>query len=266
MIRLGSILIGAVFVLALVVAALTPREEPLPNPNAKWHEKPIASVGWNHQGLFGTYDRGQLQRGFQVYKEVCSSCHGLRHLSFRNLEKVGFSSAEVKAIAKGYEVPVLNDVGEEVTRPAIPNDHIPGPYANDAQARAANNNALPPDLSLITKARKGGEAYIYSLLVGYAEKPSADYDIANGLYFNPYFSDLNIAMAPPLIDDQLTYGDGTKASVEQMAQDVVAFLAWAADPKLEERRKLGLSVLIFLIVFTGFAYATYRRVWANIKK
>lgn len=238
-------------------------------------------VHWKHQGVFGTYDRAQLQRGFQVYKEVCAACHSLKLVAFRTLSDLGYNEAEIKAIAAGYEVPDINpDTGEAITRPAKPSDKKPGPYANDAEARAANNGALPPDLSLITKARHSGEAYVYSLLTGYGQTPPKTYQekdsesgkmktlpyvVNEGLHYNPYFATTQLAMAAPLQADQVTYADGTKATVDQMAKDVTAFLAWTAEPKMEERKKLGLGVMIFLLGLGIIALISYRRVWADVK-
>ena len=201
----------------------------------------------------------------QVYKEVCAGCHSLNRVAFRNLADLGFTAPEVKALAKAYEVPSINDkTGETSTRKALPSDHFPAPYPNETAARAANNNALPPDLSLITKAREEGPQYVHSLVAGYAKAP-AGWVVPQGLYYNPYFRSLNIAMPPPLTDGQVTYADGTKASVEQMAEDVSAFLTWTAEPKLEARRRTGLGAVLFLIILTGLAYMSYQRVWADLK-
>jgi len=239
-----------------------------------YHLKP-KDVSFSFEGPAGKFDRRQLQRGFQVYKEVCSACHSLKLVAFRDLEQIGFSKAEVKAIAKGWviEQPSIDPAtGEPATRKNIPSDRFPSPYPNDVAARAANNNALPPDQSLIVKAREHGAHYIYSLLTGYQEQPAAllkkfpEAKTPEGLHYNPYFHSLNIAMAPPLTEDQVTYADGTKASVSQMAKDVTAFLMWSAEPKLETRHATGWAVLVFLLVGTGFAYASYRTIWADKKK
>jgi ubiquinol-cytochrome c reductase cytochrome c1 subunit len=232
-------------------------------------------------GPFGTFDRQQLQRGFQVYKEVCAACHGLNLVSFRDLHQLGYNEAEVKAIANQWliEVPSVNpDTGEAATRKAIPSDRFPNPYANETAARAANNNALPPDLSLMAKAREGGAAYIYSLLTGYAnaatyrnEKgealPAANRP-GQGLYFNPYFANLNIAMPPPITaDGQVTYAEGNPApTVDQMAKDVSAFLLWTAEPNMQSRHRSGWAVLIFLIIATILGYLSYRNIWAEAKR
>lgn len=236
---------------------------------------------WKHDGIFGTYDRAQLQRGFQVYKEVCAACHGIKLVAFRTLSDLGYNEAEIKAIAAQYEVPDINpDTGEAITRPAKPSDKKPGPYANDAEARAANNGALPPDLSLITKARHEGPAYVYSLLTGYGKAPPKTYQekdgetgaiktlpyvVNEGLHYNPYFPTTQLAMAQPLQDDQVTYADGTKASVDQMAKDVAAFLTWTAEPKMEQRKQMGFGVMMFLAGLFVIAFISYRRVWADVK-
>ncbi len=232
-------------------------------------------------GLTGTFDKQQLQRGFKVYKEVCAGCHSLNLVSFRDLHQLGYEEAEVKAIANQWqiEVPSVNpDTGEVATRKAVPSDRFPSPYANETAARAANNNALPPDLSLMAKAREGGAPYIYSLLTGYADAaryrnekgealPAANRP-GQGLHFNPYFANLNIAMPPPITaDGQVTYAAGNPApTVDQMAKDVSAFLLWTAEPNLQGRHKSGWAVLAFLIVATILAYMSYRNIWADAKR
>lgn len=221
---------------------------------------------WSFHGPFGTYDRAALQRGFQVYKQVCSACHSMHQLSYRNLRDLGFSKAEVKAIARAYDVPGgINDEGEPFTKPADPHDRFLNPYANDQAARAANNGALPPDLSLVTKARAHGADYVKALLTGYGEPP-AGVHVAQGMHYNLYFPGHQIAMTPPLQEGIVAYSDGTKATVEQMASDVVTFLSWAAEPELEQRNRMGVRVFIFLGVFFGFMFALYKRTWRGIKK
>ncbi|MEJ0063744.1 MAG: cytochrome c1 [Alphaproteobacteria bacterium] len=221
--------------------------------------------GWHHAGITGTFDRASLQRGFQVYKEVCATCHGLHLLSYRNLVDIGFTADEVKAIASGYQVADgPNDEGEMFQRPGLPSDRFVKPFPNDMAARAANNGALPPDLSLIVKARHGGENYIYSLLTGYEEKPPEGVTLMAGMYYNASFSGHQIAMPPPLTNDQVTYADGTKATVAQMSKDVATFLTWAAEPKLEIRKQTGIKVILFLIVFAGIMYVVKRRVWHKL--
>ncbi|MDF1585123.1 cytochrome c1 [Marinimicrococcus flavescens] len=219
---------------------------------------------WPHEGMFGTYDRAALQRGFQVYQSVCQGCHGLDYIAFRNLEALGYDAEEVKAIAAQYTVvDGPDDQGEMFERPGRPSDRKPAPYPNDAAAAAANGGKAPPDLSLITKARVSGEDYVYSLLVGYEEAP-AGFEVSEGGYYNKYFPGHVIAMPPPLYPEGVTYDDGTTASVEQMAADVTQFLAWAAEPKLEARKQTGLKVMLFLIVAAGLLYAYKRRIWSRI--
>lgn len=220
---------------------------------------------WSFEGFDGHFDRAALQRGFQVYKDVCAACHGLKYIAFRNLAEIGFSEAEYKAIAAEYIVTDgPDDFGDMFERPAIPSDYFPSPFANDEQARASNNGALPPDLSLITKARADGANYMHALLTGY-EDPPADVEMTEGLTYNPYFSGGQIAMVPPLMDDLLEYADGTPATVEQMSEDVVTFLHWAAEPKMEARKKLGSAVMVFLAVMTILLYLANKKMWASVK-
>ena len=271
MVRLIGVFVGLVFVVTLLFAAAVPREAAVEDPIKALHKHPHA-IQWEQDGLFGlgvtgTFDRAQLQRGFQVYKEVCAACHGLQRVAFRSLTDIGFSEPEVKAIAKSYEVASIDDkTGEPSTRKAIPSDYFPSPYPNEVAARAANNNALPPDLSLITKAREGGKDYLHSLLVGYTNAP-AGHEVPEGLYYNPYFANLNIAMPPPLASaGQVTYADGQpQPTIEQMSQDVTTFLDWAAEPKAEARKRTGTAVMIFLLILTILSYFTYRKVWADLK-
>jgi ubiquinol-cytochrome c reductase cytochrome c1 subunit len=224
--------------------------------------EPIA-VSWQHDGVFGTFDRAAAQRGFQVYREVCSACHGLTYVAFRNLAQLGFGEEQVRALAAEYTVEDgPNDDGEMFERPAVPADPIPPPYPNPQAARAANGGALPPELSLITKARAGGTDYVYSLMVGY-EEPPAGAEAPEGLYYNAYFPGHWIAMPSPLSEGLVTYADGTEATVPQMAADVATFLTWAGEPTLEQRKQSGLKVMLFLIVLTGLCYATMRKVWAD---
>ena len=277
MIRLIGALVGAGFILVLLVSLITGasafiQEPPQPTVEHEFHRE-AKDVAFASEGPFGTFDRQQLQRGFQVYKEVCAACHGLNLVAFRNLEQIGYNEAEVKAIADQWviEVPSIDpNTGEAATRKAIAADRFPHPYANEVAGRAANNNAFPPDLSLITKARNGGAEYIYSLLTGY-QNPPANLPEENrpgqGLHYNPYFANLNIAMPPPIVaDGQVTYADGTNATVDQMAKDVSAFLVWTAEPNLESRHRTGIAVLIFLLIATGLAYLSYRNIWATAKR
>lgn len=268
MVRLIAFFVGLAFVAALIVGALAPREASAPDLVKKYHLHP-SEVSFSFEGPFGTYDRAQLQRGLKVFKEVCAACHGLKQVAFRSLTDLGYTEAQVKVIAKEWsnKTPSLDEkTGEAATRDAIPADKMIGPYANEVAARAANNNAYPPDLSLIAKGREEGSHYVHALIAGYGKKAPADWEVPEGLHYNPYFSNLNIAMPPPLVaDDQVTYDDGTKATVNQMSTDVAAFLTWAAEPKLEVRHRTGLAVMIFLLMLTGLSYLSYRRVWADQK-
>ncbi len=278
MIRLAGILIGLVFtfvvLLAFVVGAYTAATEGMGEETAEhaFHLDP-EHVEFAHDGLFPSWDLQQLQRGYQVYKEVCSACHSMNHVAFRNLEELGYTEEEVKAEAASWVVPGIDpDTGENSTRPGLPTDYFPSPYPNDVAAAAANNNAIPPDLSLMTKARHHGPAYVYSLLTGYQE-PSAelaeefpDSLPGPGLYHNPYFANLNLAMAPPLTaDGQVTYADGTDASIDQMAQDVAAFLTWTAEPSLVDRKRTGWPVMGFLLFATILAWLAKKQIWAGLK-
>jgi ubiquinol-cytochrome c reductase cytochrome c1 subunit len=286
MVRLVAFLVGLFFsgmlLLGLGDTVITAIKEPaVPSVEAEFHEESLP-VKFAHDGPLGKYDRGELQRGLKVYAEVCAACHSLNLVAFRDFAALGYSEEQVKAIAKAWktEVPSINpETGEPATRPAIPADKIPSPFANEVAARAANNNALPPDLSLITKARADGTAYVYSLLMGYREqvgykntegkellKEFPEAATPAGLHFNPWFANLNIAMANPIAsDDLVTYDDGTKATKAQMAKDVSAFLAWTAEPKMENRKSAGWAALGFLIIFTVLAWMSYKTIWADNK-
>jgi len=219
---------------------------------------------WSFNGVFGTYDRAALQRGFQVYKEVCATCHPVKHLAFRDLTEIGYSEDEVKGIAAQVQVTDgPNDSGEMYQRPGRPSDPIPGPFANDQAARAANNGALPPDLSLITKAREGGADYVYAIMTGFKDAPAA-MKMNPNMNYNEYFAGHQIAMPPPLNQDQVKFADSTPATVPQMSHDVVTFLSWAAEPTLEQRHRIGFKVILFLIVATGVFYAAKRKVWSRV--
>jgi ubiquinol-cytochrome c reductase cytochrome c1 subunit len=224
-------------------------------------------------GPFGTFDMRQVQRGYQVYKEVCKACHSLNHVAFRDLAELGYDEAEVKAEAASWTVPGIDpNTGETTTRPGTPTDYFPKPFANDIAARAANSGAIPPDLSLMAKAREGGGAYVHSLLTGFGPVPAElkkqfpDFQVPPGTYFNPYFANLNIKMPPPLTSDgQVSYKDGTPATVDQMAQDVSAFLVWTAEPTLSKRHQTGWPVLGFLLFATILAFLAKKQVWARAK-
>ncbi|MBP6951296.1 MAG: cytochrome b N-terminal domain-containing protein [Alphaproteobacteria bacterium] len=226
---------------------------------------PLPHEIWSFQGPLGTYDRADLQHGFQIYKEVCSVCHSLSQIRFRDLAALGYSLEEVKAIAAEYKVDAIDDEGNSIEKTALPTDKIPGPYKNEQAARAANNGALPPDLSLMTKARAGGADYVYALLTGYELTPPKDIHIAEGMHYNPFFPGEQIAMTPPLSEGLVTYNDGAQPNVNQMAKDVVSFLSWTAEPELEIRKQTGYMVLIYFIVFTILMYFIMRRIWARVK-
>lgn len=219
---------------------------------------------WHFSGMTGQFDKAAMQRGLKVYREVCSACHSLKLVAYRNLMDLGYNEAQVKNIAAEYTViDGPDDEGEMFERPARPSDRFVSPYANDNQAKATNNGALPPDLSLITKARPHGPDYLYALLTGYEDEHHG-HDLLEGQYWNKYMSGHVIAMAPPLSDGMVGYEDGSPETVEQYAKDVVNFLVWAADPYLEERKRTGLKVLIFLLVFAGVMYAVKRKIWEDV--
>lgn len=222
------------------------------------------SRDWSFIGMFGKYDRAELQRGYLVYKEVCAACHSARHLAFRNLAEIGFSEAEATAIASEFSVQDgPDDSGEYYDRDALLSDNFPDPYENENEARTVNNGAFPPDLSLIVRSRHGGADFIYALLAGYEDAPG-DFELTDGMTYNPYFAGAQIAMPQPLFEDMVEYADGTTASVAQMSSDVAAFLYWAAVPELEERNRLGLQVMIFLVLLTVLFYFVKRKVWRDV--
>lgn len=220
---------------------------------------------WSFEGPFGTYNREDLQHGFQIYQQVCSACHGLKQVRYRDLAALGYNAEEIKAIAAEYKVEATDEDGNVIEKPATPIDTITGPYKNEKAARAANNGAFPPDLSLITKARPGGPNYIYALLTSYEAIPPKDVQVAEGMHYNPYFPGGQIAMIPPLNPGVVTYDNGAQPSVNQIAKDVVTFLAWAAEPELEERKRMGYKVLIYFAIFTGLMYFLMKRIWARVK-
>jgi ubiquinol-cytochrome c reductase cytochrome c1 subunit len=278
--RLISYVIGFVFAGILLISLITGvatyiHSPPAPLASEEFHRQP-KPLHLASDGPFGKFDRRQLQRGFQVYSEVCSACHSLKLVSFRDLKGLGYNDAEIKKIASDWktQVPSINpDTGEATTRKALASDNFPPPFANEVAARAANNNALPPDLSLITKAREGGAPYVYSLLTGFQPEPAEllkkfpEAKTPPNLHYNPYFANLNIAMPPPLTTTgQVTYADGTPATVDQMAKDVAAFLVWTAEPNLENRHAAGLAVVVFLLIGTILGYLAYRQIWYEAKR
>ncbi|MGI4975399.1 MAG: cytochrome c1 [Janthinobacterium lividum] len=222
------------------------------------------SQNWGFDGAFGTFDRASLQRGFQVYKEVCSNCHSMKLMSYRNLEGIGLDAAQVRAIAASVQVPGgTDDSGAAVERNALPSDTFRSPFPNDKAARAANNGALPPDQSDLEKAREGGPNYIDAILTGYKDAP-AGVTVPDGSYYNEYFPGHAIHMPPPLSDGQVTYADGTEASVAQMSRDVTTFLTYASHPEMEQRKRLGVKIVLFLAGMVGLTYAVKRKVWADV--
>ena len=232
------------------------------------NNKELLKVDWSFKGLFGKFDRASLQRGYQIYTEVCASCHSMKYLSYRNLAEEGgpeFSEAEAKNIASQFEViDGPNSDSEMFTRAAKLSDKFVKPYSNDQEAKNANGGAYPPDMSVLVKARKGGPDYIYSVLLGY-EDPPADIKLDEGVYFNKYMYGNKIKMASPLSDGIVEYADGTNATQEQMAKDVVTFLMWSAEPHLESRHRVGFKVIIYLLVLTILVYFSMKRIWSRIE-
>jgi len=224
----------------------------------------LIKQNWPFNGIVGRFDKSSLQRGFKVYKEICAACHGIRHISYRDLAGIGYSEDEIKIIAGEYEViDGPDDEGELFTRDAKPSDKFVGPYENDKIARLSNNGAYPPDLSLIIKARTGGADYIYSLLNGYREFPE-DFEESEGMYYNDFYPGNQIAMPSPIVDDVVEFDDGTEATHLQIAKDITSFLAWTAEPELEERKSLGVKTLFFLILITIMLLGIKRKVWKNL--
>ena len=228
----------------------------------------LLKIDWSFKGLFGKFDRGSLQRGYQVYTEVCSTCHSMKYVSYRNLVEPGgpeFSEEQVKAMAANFEVvDGPNSDGEMFTRPAKLSDKFVKPYENVKAAQAANGGAYPPDMSVLAKARSGGVDYIYSVLLGYEDPPSG-VTLDDGVYYNKYMYGNNIKMSKPLSDDLIEYSDGTVASEEQMAKDVTTFLMWAAEPHLEARHKMGFKAILYLIILTILVYFSMKKIWSRIE-
>ena len=261
---LRYLLAGAVAA-GLAVAPAMAQEAPTPPPQR-----------WSFDGLFGTFDLAAAQRGFQVYSEVCSVCHSMEYLHYRDLTGIGLTDAQVKAIAAAVTVPKgLDDNGDPKDGPGTPADQFKNPYplydpltgvvrTNEKASRAAHNGALPPDLSLIVNAREGGADYVYAILTGFSDPP-AGYQLQAGMNYNKYFPGNQIAMPQPLHDQQVTYADGTPATIEQMSHDVVTFLAWAANPEMVERKQMGIRWVLFFVIMTGLTYAVKRTIWADVE-
>jgi len=257
------------FVLFALVPTLAFANSAAPNgndPTATYALHP-EQLKWEFDGLLGRFDRASVQRGYQVYKEVCSSCHSLKRVAYRNLGDIGFSENEIKQIASEYLVTDgPNDDGEMFERNALPSDRFVSPYPNEQAARSANGGALPPDLSLIVKARHDGANYVYSLLTGYKEAPE-EFAVAQGKFYNPYFEGRQIAMPQPISDDgAVEYKDGTYPTKEQMIYDVVNFLQWAAEPETEHRKKMGIRSMIFLSILFVILLAAKKAVWKKLDK
>jgi ubiquinol-cytochrome c reductase cytochrome c1 subunit len=236
-----------------------------PAPAADADATPSAPhVPWSFDGPFGTFDRAALQRGFQIYSEVCSNCHSMNLLSYRDLSALGYTEDQIKAIAAQKEVTDgPNDQGAMFQRPAQPADHFVAPFANEKAARAANNGALPPDLSVIIKAREGGADYVHGILTGFTAPP-AGFPMGDGMQYDTYFPGHQIAMPQPLSDNTVSFADGTPALLDEEARDVATFLTWASEPTMEERKRTGAKVVIFLLALTGVLYGAKRRVWSKL--
>jgi len=241
---------------ALLALAATPAPALAATEAATLRHQP-----WSFDGMFGRFDRAQAQRGLQVFRQVCANCHGLEFVAFRDLEGIGYDQEQIKAIAAQWEVTDgPDDQGEMFTRPAGSADRVPSPYANVKAAAAANGGKAPPDLSLMVKARFGGADYVYSLLIAYGQDPGA-HEVPEGSNYNPAFPGAAIAMPQPLYGDDVEYADGTAATLDQEAKDVAAFMAWAAEPTMEERKRLGLTTMLYLIVLGALIFASKRKVW-----
>ena len=219
---------------------------------------------WSFKGLTGTFDKSAVQRGFKVYREVCSGCHSMSLLYYRDLIDIGFSDEEVKTIAAEYTViDGPNEEGEMFERPAKPSDRFVPPFSNEQEARISNNGSYPPDLSVITKAKKHGPDYIFNLLLGYTEPP-VDFELGEGMYYNKWKEGHQISMAQPLDEGYVDYDDGTENTLPQLAEDITTFLVWSAEPELEERKKLGIKVILFFIVLGSIVFIVKNRLWREI--
>lgn len=238
-----------------------------PQPAAEPKQLHPHQIDWPFDGPLGTFDRQSIQRGLKVYKEVCAACHSLKYVAFRNLRDIGLSEEEVRSLAASYQIKDgPDDQGEMFERPGKPSDYFPSPFPNENAARAANGGALPPDFSLLVKARHDGANYIHSLLIGYQDAPSG-VELLPTQYYNPYFAGGKIAMPPPLTKDgQVEYPDGTVATIDQMSRDVVQFMQWAAEPEMETRKRMGIGAMLFMSLFTLFFYFAYKSIWSRIRK
>jgi ubiquinol-cytochrome c reductase cytochrome c1 subunit len=255
-IAVAALTAGAVAIAAETVTASEAEQHP---PHRHWH----------FDGPFGTYDRAAAQRGYQIYAEVCSACHSLALLAYRNLMELDLTENQVKGLIKDIQVPDLGDDGQPIERPARLSDSFRKPFPNAAAAAAANNGKAPPDLSVIIKAREGGADYVHGILTGYvpfdklSPEQIKEFSVTKDDNFNKYYPGHKIAMPPPLADDKVTYADGTKATLDQEASDVVEFLAWASEPKMEDRKRTGVRVILFLLAMAGLMYAVKRQVWSD---
>jgi ubiquinol-cytochrome c reductase cytochrome c1 subunit len=242
---------------AFALAAASASAQEIPEP---------AKQDWSFYGAFGSYDRASLQRGFQIYREVCSACHSMNLLAYHDLDGIGYNMAEIKAIAASVSVPdEPDDTGEIKDRPGRPSDHFKAPFPNIQAAKAANNGAVPPDQSLLVRGRKYGPDYIYALINGYKDSAPPGDTMPDGMYYNTAFPGHHIAMPPPLADDRVTYADGTKATLPQEARDIATFLTWASDPHLEDRHRIGARVILFLGALAVLMYFVKRKVWSNVE-
>lgn len=253
------LLLAGLFVSTAVAASM------LAAPAAAQESEPLPHEKWSFQGLFGTFDLAAAQRGFQVYSNVCSNCHSMQYLHYRDLTGIGFDPEQIKAIAAAVTVPLgLDDQGNPKEGPAGPGSQFRSPFPNENAARSANNGAVPPDLSLIVNAREGGPNYVYGILTGFVPPPP-DFKLTPGLYYNKMFPGHQIHMPPPLQDGTVDYTDGTHNTLPQEAHDVVTFLAWAANPEMVERKQIGVRVVLFLVFMTGLTYAVKRKVWSDVE-
>jgi ubiquinol-cytochrome c reductase cytochrome c1 subunit len=236
----------------------------LASPAMAEEETPMPNVGWSFERPFGTFDLASAQRGYQVYSSVCANCHSLQFLHYRDLSGIGLDAEQIKAIAAGVTVPQgVDDQGNPKDGPATPANQFKSPFPNEKAARATNNGALPPDLSLIVNAREGGPNYIYGILTGFADAP-AGFKLQDGMNYNKMFPGHQIAMPQPLQDGSVEYADGTSTAIGQEAIDVVTFLSWAANPEMVERKQMGVRAILFLVFMTGLTYAVKRRIWSDV--